>query len=150
MKKMIARNKQARRNYHIENTWEAGLVLLGSEVKSLRDGNCSLNEAWCKVKGSEIWLVDCNIPEYKFAHRRTHEAKRERKLLMHANELRRIGIKAVERGFSIIPLEIYWKGARVKLEIGIGRGKKYHDKRTDIADRDAKRDIARQLKRHNG
>ena len=148
MQKVISRNKQARRNYHIEDTWEAGLVLMGSEVKSLRAGNCSLDEGYCAVRNGEIWLVDCNIPVYKFAHRTGHEPKRERKLLLHAREIRKISIKAVERGYTIIPLQIYFKGARVKVEIGIGRGKRQYDKRQDVAKRDTDREIARALKQN--
>ncbi len=148
MQKVISRNKQARRNYHIEDTWEAGLVLMGSEVKSLRAGNCSLDEGYCAVRNGEIWLVDCNIPVYKFAHRTGHEPKRERKLLLHAREIRKISIKAVERGYTIIPLQIYFKGARVKVEIGIGRGKRQYDKRQDVAKRETDREIARALKQN--
>jgi SsrA-binding protein len=148
MQKVISRNKQGRRNYHIEDKWEAGLVLMGSEVKSLRAGNCSLDEGYCAVRNGEIWLVNCNIPVYKFAHRTGHEPKRERKLLLHAREIRKISIKAVERGYTIIPLQIYFKGARVKVEIGIGRGKRQHDKRQDVAKRETDREIARALKQN--
>jgi SsrA-binding protein len=146
MRKLIAKNKKARRNVAIEDTWEAGLSLLGSEVKSLRSGNVSLDEAFCRVQNDEIWLLDAHIPEYKYAHNRTHEPKRERKLLLKSAEIRRISIKAVERGYTIVPLSIYWKGAYVKLEIGIGRGKRTYDKRSDVAARDAQREIDRALK----
>jgi len=146
VKKLIARNKQARRNIQIEDTWEAGVVLMGSEVKSLRSGNCSLNEGYCHVKDNEIWLHDVNIPIYPFAHRTGHEPKRERKLLLHAREIKKIAIKVVEKGFTLVPLQIYWKGSHVKVEIGVGRGKRLHDKRQDMSKRDSDREIARALK----
>ena len=149
MRKLIAKNKKARRNVEIEDTFEAGLVLLGSEVKSLRAGNISIDEGFCKVQEGAIWLMDAHIPEYKFAHARTHEPKRERKLLLSAHEIKKISEKSVERGYTIVPLSIYWKGAYVKLEIGIGRGKRTHDKRSDISKREADREIARAMKNAN-
>jgi SsrA-binding protein len=149
MRKLIAKNKKARRNVDIEDTFEAGLVLLGSEVKSLRAGNISLDEGFCRVQNGELWLFDAHIPEYKYAHNRTHEPKRERKLLLKAQEIKKISGKAIERGYTIVPLAIYWKGAYVKIEIGIGKGKRTHDKRTDISKREAQREMDRAMKQAN-
>jgi SsrA-binding protein len=146
MKKIIARNKQAKRNFSIDNELEVGIALLGSEVKSLRAGQCSIDEAYVRFLKDELYLVNCHIPEYKFAHRGGHELRRERKLLLHRREIDKLAIKVVERGYSIIPLSIYFKGANVKLEIGLGKGKQVHDKRQDVANREAKREIARALK----
>lgn len=148
MRKTIARNKQAKRNFAIEAEFEAGLVLTGSEVKSLREGKASLNEAYCRVRGAELWLVGAHISEYANAGYSGHDPIRDRKLLMHRRELDRLSSRVVEKGYTVVPMELYWKDARVKLLIGVGKGKKLHDKRRDVADRDAKREIARALKNH--
>lgn len=146
MLKLIAQNKQAKRNYAIELEFEAGLVLIGSEVKSLRDGKASLNEAYCKLRGDEIWLVGAHIPEYKNAGYMTHDPIRDRKLLLHREEIAKIAVRVTERGFALIPLKLYWKAARVKLEIGLGKGRKLYDKRQLVAKRDAQRDLDREMK----
>ncbi len=149
MRKTIARNKQARRNYEIEDEYEAGLVLTGSEVKSLRDGRASLNEAYCKVRAGEVWLVGAHVSEYENAGYAGHDPIRDRKLLLHKAEIKRISIKVVERGFTLVPLELYWLDARVKLQIALGRGKTHRDKRNTVADREAKIEIARALKQNS-
>ena len=146
MQKVIARNKQARRLFEIEQEFEAGLVLQGSEVKSLRAGKASLDEAFCRPIGDALYLIGCHIAEYPQAHRRTHEPRRERKLLLHRRELDRILTRVTERGYALVPLELYWKDAHVKLKIGLGRGKKVHDRREDLKERDARREIERALK----
>ena len=150
-KKVIARNKQAKRNFAIEDEFEAGLVLMGSEVKSLRAGKASLDEAYVRLDGGkygdgQLYLVGCHIAEYKFAHRTGHEPRRDRKLLLHRREIDRLAQKVTEKGFTMVPMELYFKGARVKLLFGLGKGKKLHDKRHDLAARDAKREMARALK----
>ncbi len=149
MKKMIARNKQAKRNYEIETEYEAGVMLIGSEVKSLREGRASLNEAYCKVRNNECFLVGAHITEYRNAGYAGHEPTRERKLLLHKHEIKKIAGKVIERGYTLVPMELYWSGAHVKLLIGLGKGKRTHDKRRDVSDRDAKRAIARALKEAN-
>ena len=125
------------------------LVLSGCEVKSLGAGLASLYECYCRFRGGEVWLVGAHITEYQNAGYAGHEPTRERKLLLHAHEIKRIGIRVTERGFTLIPLKLYWKDARVKLSIGLGKGKRQHDKRADVAERESKRDLARALKEAN-
>ena len=145
--KMIARNKQAHRNYEIDAEFEAGLVLTGSEVKSLRDGKASLNEAYCRVRAHEIWLVGAHIAEYKNAGYAGHLPTQDRKLLLHRREIDRIASRVIEKGYTLVPMELYWLEARVKLKVGLGKGKKLYDKRQDVADRDSKREIDRAMRR---
>ena len=143
----VATNRKARFDYFIEEEHEAGLVLLGSEVKSLRQGRASLVEAWIQLKGGEAWLLGVNIPPYAWANRQNHEPLRPRKLLMKSRELEKLGAKVARQGFTLVPLQLYFKGSRVKLALGVCKGKKQHDKRHTIRDRDAKRDAARALRR---
>ena len=148
--KLIAQNKQARRNFEIEAEFEAGLVLNGPEVKSLRAGNASLNEAYCKMdRNGEMWLVGAHIAEYVNAGYSDAFPTRMRKLLLKKHELKKIAIKLIEKGYTAVPMRLYWKGAHVKLEFGLGRGKKQFDKRQDVANRDSKRELARELKSAN-
>ncbi len=146
--KLIAQNKKARFEYDISDTWEAGLMLTGSEVKSMRAGHASLDGAFCKPVGEGLWLIGMHVSEYQAASYNGHVPKRDRKLLLHKHELEKLTTKNVERGFTIVPLRLYWRGAHVKVEIGLGRGKRQHDKRDAIADREAKRDIDRAMKAH--
>ena len=146
LKKIIARNKQAKRNYTIERELEVGIALVGSEVKSLRAGQASLDEAYVRILNDELFLVGAHIAEYKYAHGRGHDPRRDRKLLLHRREIEKYATKVTERGFTIVPLSLYFMGAHVKLEIGLGKGKHTHDKRHDLKARDAKRDVARALK----
>ena len=150
MEKLIAQNKRARHDFAIEDAWEAGLVLTGSEVKSLRAGKASLDGSFCKVERSgEIFLVGAHIAEYAFAHQFGHEPIRERKLLLHRRELTKIAAKVIERGYTLVPLRLYWKDSHVKVEVALAKGKREHDKRDDIASKEAAREIDRALKFRN-
>ena len=142
----IARNKRARHDYEILETFEAGLVLLGTEVKSLRNGKANLGDAYGTVKDGELWLLNLHIAPYEKGTAWNHEPTRTRKLLLRASEIRRL-IGAVERkGLTIIPLEMHFRRGRAKVVIAVGRGKKLHDKRADLKERDAKRDVERALR----
>lgn len=143
---VIARNKRARHDYEVLETLEAGLVLVGTEVKSLRNGKANLSDAYGIVKDGEIWLINLHISPYEKGTAWNHEATRSRKLLLHAGEIRRL-IGAVERkGLTIIPLEMRFRRGRAKVIIALGRGKKLHDKRADLKEKDAKRDVERALR----
>lgn len=143
----IARNKRARHDYEILETYEAGLVLQGTEVKSLRSGKASLGDAYGIVKDGEVWLLNLHIAPYERGTAWNHDPVRTRKLLLHASEIRRL-IGSVERkGLTIIPLEMLFRRGRAKVVIAVGRGKKLHDKRADMKERDARRDVELALKR---
>jgi SsrA-binding protein len=146
--KLIASNRRARHDYKIEETMEAGLVLTGTEVKSLRVNGCSLTDGYVRLKGSEAWLVNVQIPAYEqgtfFSQ---HEPRRDRKLLLHARELKRLVGTLQEKGFALLPLRLYFKRGRVKAELGLGRGKKHYDKRETIKKRDAQREVERYARR---
>lgn len=146
-RKVIARNKQAFRNYAISDRFEAGLVLQGSEVKSLRDGRVNLNDAYAEVRSGEIWLISSHISPYPKATHVNHEPRRERKLLLHKKEIRRLAIKIDERGFALVPLEIYFSRGRAKVELGLGKGKRQHDKRAALRDRDVAREMEQEAAR---
>jgi len=143
--KNVAVNKKARHDYHIEETCEAGLALLGTEVKSLRAGQCSLRDSYAEVRGGEVFLVNSHIAAYKHGNRFNHEPRRDRKLLLHKREIMRLVGKVRERGYTLVPLRIYFKGTRAKVELALVRGKRAYDKRRDIAERDAKRAMQRAL-----
>lgn len=146
-KQVIARNKRARHDYHVMDTWEAGLVLTGSEVKSLRDGRANLSDAYGIVKDGEVYLLNLHISPYEKATLFGHEPTRTRKLLLHRKEIRRM-IGAVERqGLTLVPLELYFRRGVAKVTIALGRGKKQHDKREDLRRRDDERDMARAVRR---
>jgi SsrA-binding protein len=145
--KVIARNRRARHDYHIEDTVEAGLVLTGTEVKSLRAGRASLNEAFGQITGDEVWLHNLHIPEYAQGTWTNHEPRRTRKLLLHRKEIERLASETAERGFTLVPLSLYFSGGRAKVELGVGRGKHTYDKRHDLAQRDAAREVDRALRR---
>ena len=143
----VARNKRARHDYHILETWEAGVVLSGTEVKSLRQGRANLTDAYATVRDGEVFLLNLHISPYEQGNQFNHEPTRTRKLLLHRKEIRRL-IGGVERqGLTLVPLELYWKNGRAKLEIGLAKGKKQHDKRAVEKDRDWQRDKARLLRR---
>ncbi len=146
--KLIASNRRARHDYKIEETMEAGLVLTGTEVKSLRVNGCSLTDGYVRLKGREAWLVNVQIPAYEqgtfFSQ---HEPRRDRKLLLHARELKRLVGTLQEKGFALLPLRLYFKRGRVKAELGLGRGKKHYDKRETIKKRDAQREVERYARR---
>jgi SsrA-binding protein len=142
----IAKNRRARHDYTIIDTWEAGLVLTGSEVKSLRDGKANLSDAYGIVRDGEIFLINLHISVYERASYNNHEPTRTRKLLLHKREIGRL-IGAIERqGLTLIPLELYFKRGIAKVAIALGKGKKQHDKREDAKARDADREIARAVR----
>ncbi len=141
----IALNRRARFEYEILDTFEAGLALRGPEVKALRQGKGNLNGAFAVVRRGEVWLVGCQIAHYEQAGRENSDPLRERKLLLHKSEIARMEGKVSERGFTLVPLSLYFKGGRVKVEIAIARGKKTHDKRETIKQREDKRAVDRAL-----
>ncbi|HEX5119746.1 MAG TPA: SsrA-binding protein SmpB [Pseudonocardiaceae bacterium] len=142
-RKVIASNRRARHDYTILDTYEAGVVLVGTEVKSLRLGRASLADAFATVDGGEVWLRGLHIPEYDRGTWTNHEPRRTRKLLLHRKEIVRLIGKTKESGLSLVPLAMYFKDGKVKVELGLGKGKKAYDKRQAIAKRDADREIAR-------
>jgi SsrA-binding protein len=144
--KLIADNRRARHEYHLLDRFEAGLVLTGTEVKSLRDGKATLQRAFGDVRDGELWLVGLHIPEYVQASIANHHPDRDRKLLLHRREIDQLLGKVAEKGFTIVPTKLYWKNGRAKVELALARGKDVRDKRRTIADRDAKRQIERELK----
>ena len=146
-RKPICSNRRARHNYYIEETWEAGLALLGSEVKSLRAGKANLSDAYVRIKGHELWMAKAHISPYESA-RDGHEPERERKVLMRRKEITRLGVKIRERGYTLIPLELYWSGSHAKVKLGLARGKRAYDKRQTIAKREVARSLAKITKRH--
>lgn len=146
--KLIATNKNARRLYELLETYEAGLALMGSEVKSLRAGQVSFKDGYVRLRGNEAWLVGVHIAPYENAVHTGHEAERDRKLLLHAHEIAQLRAKVEQKGLTVVPVRLYLKQGRVKLEIALGRGKKVHDRRDDIKDRDIARDTARELARY--
>ena len=145
--KMIAKNRRARFEYTIAETLEAGLVLVGTEVKSLRQGQVSLRDGYAHIKNGELWLENVHINPYPFAHHGNHEPLRGRKLLVHKQELKRLIGKVTERGYSLIPLSLYFKKGRAKAQLGLGKGKKTLDKRRAIRERQESREMARALRR---
>ena len=144
--KLIADNRRARHDFELLERFEAGIILTGTEVKSLRAGKASLQHAFGQVRDGDVYLVGANIPEYPQANRANHDPDRERKLLLHRREIDSLVGKVRERGLTLVPTRLYFKDGRVKVELALGRGKEARDKRRDIADRDAKRQIERALK----
>jgi SsrA-binding protein len=144
--KIITVNRRARHDYHIDETFEAGIVLSGSEVKSLRDGKVVLKDSYGRLNKGELWLFNAHINEYMPAARFGHEPTRSRKLLMHRREIDRLSGKLKERGYSLIPLRLYFKRGRAKVELGLARGKKLYDKRASIKERESKRELDRVMK----
>jgi len=142
----IALNRKARHEFHIEDTMEAGIVLTGTEIKSIRAGKVSLQEAYARIDRGEAWLVGAHIAPYATGNRYNHEAKRTRKLLLHKDEIHELLGTTKSKNLTLVPLRLYIDNrGHAKLEIALARGKQLHDRRRDIADRDAKRDIAREL-----
>ena len=141
--KIVSRNRRARFEYDLLESFEAGIVLTGTEVKSLRTGKASMEEAYASVDREEVWLYGCDIPEYLQANRMNHKPKRPRKLLLHRKEIDRLTTKASERGLTIVPLKIFFKKGMAKVEISIAKGRKLYDKREALKKQDAKRDIDR-------
>jgi SsrA-binding protein len=145
--RVIAQNRKARHDYHVLETLECGIVLVGSEVKSLRNGRLSLEEAYGRVERGEVWLMGCDIQEYSHAHQLNHVPKRRRKLLLHRREIRKFAGQAFEKNLTLVPLKMYFKRGRAKVLLGICRGKKQYDKRESLKKRDMQRDINRAMRR---
>ena len=145
--KLIVDNRRARHDYHLLEKVEAGLVLTGTEVKSLRDGRASLAQAYADVRDGEVWLIGARIDEYAQGNVANHEPERDRKLLLHRREIDSLYGKVREKGLTLVPTRMYFKDGRVKVELALARGKEQRDKRRDIAKRDAQRDIERALRR---
>jgi SsrA-binding protein len=142
----IALNRRARHEYTIDEVFEAGIVLTGTEIKSVRANKVNLSSAYARVERGEAWLIGAHIAPYEQASRENHEAKRTRKLLLHRSEIEQIMGRAKQKGQTIVPLRLYIsQRGRAKIELGLARGKNLHDKRRDIADREAKRDVAREV-----
>jgi len=145
--KMIARNRRARHEYNIEEVYEAGLVLTGTEVKSLRAGRASLTDGFGQISDHEVWLHNVHIPEYTQGTWTNHEPRRTRKLLMHRREIDKLASETTERGLTLVPLALYFKDGKAKVELALARGKRSYDKRHDLAARDAAREVDRALRR---
>ena len=143
--KLIANNKKAYHDYFIEETFEAGIVLAGTEVKSLRLGKCSVKEAYIMIEGHEMFVYGMNISPYEKGNIFNKDPLRPRKLLLHKEEIRKLAGKASEKGFTMVPLKVYFKDSRVKVEIALAKGKKLYDKRESIAERDRKREAEREF-----
>ena len=143
---VVASNRKASHDYSLEDRYEAGLVLIGSEIKSIRDHNVNLSDGYVEERGGELWLVNVHITEYKEASRFGHEARRPRKLLLHRKEIAKLIARVREKGYTIVPTRIYLKRGKAKVEIALARGKKQYDKRAAIADRDSDRDLKRVIK----
>ena len=146
-RKLIAQNKKARYDYLIEDTWEAGIVLWGTEVKALRAGRASLVDGFAQIKDGEVWLHNVHIPEYDQGTWTNHAPRRVRKLLLHRSEIHKLIGKSKESGHTLIPLSIYFKDGKAKVEIALAKGKKTHDKRSTIADRDSQREVQKAMGR---
>jgi len=144
--KLIVDNRRARHDYHLSDRVEAGVVLTGTEVKSLRGGQATLRQAYAEVRDGEAWLVGLHVPEYSEGNRANHDPDRPRKLLLHRTQIERLASSVAEKGFTLVPTRLYFRGGRVKVEVALARGKELRDKRRDIADRDARRQIERELK----
>jgi SsrA-binding protein len=144
--KLIAENRRARHDYELLDRFEAGLVLTGTEVKSLREGRATLQRAFGDVRGGEVWLVGAHIPEYAQGSIANHDPDRDRKLLLHRREIASLIGKVHERGLTLVPTRLYWKDGRAKVELALARGKAARDRRREIAERDARRQIERALK----
>ena len=144
--KIIAQNRKARYDYHALATWEAGIALQGTEVKSLRDGKANLLDSYARVDGGEVYLHNVHIGEYDQGNQFNHEPMRKRKLLLHRHEINRMRGQVEEKGLTLIPLKLYFKKGRAKIEIALAKGKREYDRRQDIAKRDARRDMERDLK----
>lgn len=148
-RKLIAQNKKARHDYFIDEVYECGLVLTGTEVKSLRAGRASLIDGYATVRDGELWLQGVHIPEYTEATWTNHEPRRERKLLLHKREILKLIGKTKEGGVTLVPLALYFKDGRAKIEIALARGRKLHDKRAALMEKQAGREVARELSRRS-
>lgn len=145
--KILAKNRKARFNYAIDDSIECGIVLEGTEVKSVRSGNISFPDSFAEIRNKEVWLMNFHITPYVFSSIFNHDPDRPKKLLLHKDEIKRLIRKVDEKGFTLIPLEIYLKNGKIKIELGICKGKKMFDKRADIRDKDMQRDIQREFRK---
>lgn len=146
--KIVTKNRKARHDYYIEETLEAGLVLRGTEVKALREGRVNLREAYCAVEGEEMFLINAHISPYTHGNLNNHDPRRPRKLLLHKREILKWKKASEREGYTIVPLMLYFKKGYAKLEIGLAKGKKLYDKRADIAERETKRRMQRQMNQY--
>ncbi len=146
--KVVAKNRKAFHDFHIEEKMEAGLVLMGSEVKSLRDGGASLSDSYAMIKGGEIWLINSHIAQYSPASYANHEPKRTRKLLLHSREILKLSSTLRQKGYTMVPLMLYFRNGRAKVELGLARGKRKYDKRVAIKERENKRELARAVRKN--
>ncbi|HKP75854.1 MAG TPA: SsrA-binding protein SmpB [Longimicrobiaceae bacterium] len=146
--RVVARNRRARHEYHVLQTWEAGLVLHGTEVKSLRDGKATLVDAYARMDNGELWLYNMHISPYESANRFNHDPLRPRKLLMHRSELRRLVGEVEQKGLTLVPLDVHFTGGLAKVDLALVRGKKLHDKRDTLRERAVERDMERGFKEH--
>jgi SsrA-binding protein len=143
--KFVCRNKRAAYDYEIIDKLECGMMLCGTEVKSLRAGHAKLDEAYARLDGGEVWLIGAEIPEYEMGNRLNHKPKRTRKLLLHRREIERFAAKATQKGFTLVPLSLYFKNGKAKVEIAVVRGKQAHDKRESKKKAEAAREISRAM-----
>ena len=146
--KVIANNRKARHDFHIHDEFEAGIALVGTEVKSIRGGRVSFKDAYADIKNGEVFLKQLHISPYPHTYFGNHEPLRSRKLLLHKYEIRRLTGKIKEKGFTLVPLQIYFKNGKIKVKIALAKGKKFYDKREDIKKRDMKRDMERERKKY--
>lgn len=146
-RKTVVRNRKALHDYEITDTYEAGIQLVGSEVKSLRDSHASINEGFVEIKNGEAWLVNVQIEEYPWANQFNHEPTRRRKLLLHREEIAKLAKLKDQKGMSLLPLSVYLKGGKLKVEVAVGRGKKQYEKRETKKEQEAKREIDRAMNR---
>ena len=145
--KVVTRNRRASHTYELMDRLECGLVLVGTEVKSLREQSANLEDAYAKLEDGELWLVGCEIPEYSLGNRLNHKPKRPRKLLAHRREIAKFAGKATQKGFTLVPTQVYFKNGKAKVEVAVARGKQVHDKRQAAKTADAKREIGRAMAR---
>ena len=145
-RKLIANNKKARHDYFIEDTYEAGICLHGTEVKSLRMGKCSVKESFIRIEDGEVFIYNMHISPYEKGNIFNKDPLRIKKLMLHKNEINKITGQIAQKGYTLVPLEVYFKGSLVKVEIGLARGKKLYDKRDDIAKKDQRREVEREFK----
>jgi SsrA-binding protein len=143
--KVICRNKRAFHEYEVLESLECGVALTGTEVKSLRDGHASLEDAYAKLDGGEVWMIGSDVPEYAMGNRMNHKPKRPRKLLLHRREIDKFADKATQKGFTLVPLRLYFRDGLAKVELAIARGKQLHDKRQAAKKADAQREIRRAM-----
>ena len=147
--KLIAKNPTAFHNYNIENKLEAGIVLSGTEIKSIRNGKANLKDSYAIIKNNEVYVVGLHISPYEHGNIFNKDPLRDRKLLLNRREINKLIVMTKQKGYSLVPLNMYFKGSLVKIELGVGKGKKLYDKREDIAKKDAKRNIERSIKNYN-